>query len=114
MIRCTDKTLLELSPCNYKTYPVMFGGWIARFHHTVVQEQLKKEQEISYQETGSVVLSLKIASCLANEGVTTQMKVLDEYILMVLFVLLLNRAHYLSNEVERSHHSNESSRCVHS
>ena len=28
------------------------------------------------------------------KGVTTQMKALDEYILMVLFVLLLERVHY--------------------
>ena len=32
------------------------------------------------------------------EGVTTQMKALDEYILMVLFVLLLKRVHFLVNE----------------
>ena len=32
------------------------------------------------------------------KGVTTQMKVLDEYILMVLFVLLLKRVHFLTNE----------------
>ena len=32
------------------------------------------------------------------KGVTTQMKVLDEYILMVLFVLLLKRVHFLVNE----------------
>ena len=29
------------------------------------------------------------------KGVTTQMKALDEYILMVLFVLLLKRVHFL-------------------
>ena len=31
-------------------------------------------------------------------GVTTQMEALDEYILMVLFVLLLKRVHFLVNE----------------
>ena len=30
------------------------------------------------------------------KGVTTQMKALDEYILMVVFVLLLKRVHYLA------------------
>ena len=30
------------------------------------------------------------------KGVTTQMKALDEYILMVLFVLLLKRVHFLT------------------
>ena len=32
------------------------------------------------------------------KDVTTQMKVLDEYILMVLFVLLLKRVYFLVNE----------------
>ena len=32
------------------------------------------------------------------KGVTTQMKALDEYFLMVLFVLLLKRVHFLTNE----------------
>ena len=32
------------------------------------------------------------------KGVTTQMKALDEYIAMVLFVLLLKRVHFLANE----------------
>ena len=32
------------------------------------------------------------------KGVTTQMKALDEYILMVLFVLLLKKVHFLANE----------------
>ena len=32
------------------------------------------------------------------KSVTTQMKALDEYILMVLFVLLLKRVHFLANE----------------
>ena len=32
------------------------------------------------------------------KGVTTQMKALDEYILMVLFVLVLKRVHDLTNE----------------
>ena len=31
------------------------------------------------------------------QGVTTQMKALDEYILMVLFVLLLKRVHFIEN-----------------
>ena len=31
------------------------------------------------------------------KGVTTQMKALDEYLLMVLFVLLLKRVHFLAN-----------------
>ena len=30
------------------------------------------------------------------QGVTTQMKALDEYILMLLFVLLLRRVHFLA------------------
>ena len=30
--------------------------------------------------------------------VTTQMKALDEYLLMALFVLLLKRVHFLTNE----------------
>ena len=33
------------------------------------------------------------------KGVTTQMKALDEYILMVLFVLLLKRVHFLVNVI---------------
>ena len=32
------------------------------------------------------------------KGVTTQMKALDEYILMVLFVLLLKRVHFLQTK----------------
>ena len=32
------------------------------------------------------------------KGASTQMKALDEYILMVLFVLLLKRVHFLANE----------------
>ena len=32
------------------------------------------------------------------KGVTAQMKALDEYILMVLLVLLLKRVHFLTNE----------------
>ena len=32
------------------------------------------------------------------KGVTTQMKALSEYILMVLFVLSLKRVHFLANE----------------
>ena len=32
------------------------------------------------------------------EGVTTQIKALDEYILMVLSVLLLKRVHFLVNQ----------------
>ena len=32
------------------------------------------------------------------KGVTTHMKALDEYILMTLFVLLLKRVHFLTNE----------------
>ena len=32
------------------------------------------------------------------KGLTTQMKALDEYILMVLFVLLLKRVHFLVNQ----------------
>ena len=35
------------------------------------------------------------------KGVTTQMKALDEYILMVLFVLLLQRVHFLVNKTSR-------------
>ena len=31
------------------------------------------------------------------KGVTTQMKTLDEYILMVVFMLLLNRVHIFAN-----------------
>ena len=31
------------------------------------------------------------------KGVTTQMKALDEYFLMVVFMLLLNRVHILAN-----------------
>ena len=46
------------------------------------------------------------------KGVTTQMKALDEYFLMVLFVLLLKRVHFLVNETQRCDHSNESSRWV--
>ena len=42
------------------------------------------------------------------------MKVLDEYILMVLFVLLLKRVHFLANETQRCDYSNESSPWVHS
>ena len=44
------------------------------------------------------------------KGVTTQMKALDEHILMVLFVLLLKRIHFHANETKRCDHSNESSR----
>ena len=32
------------------------------------------------------------------KGVTTQMKALDEYFLMVLFVLVLKRVHFIANE----------------
>ena len=32
------------------------------------------------------------------EGVTTQMEALDEYILMALFVLVLERVHFLVNK----------------
>ena len=32
------------------------------------------------------------------KGVTTQMKALNKYILMVLFVLLLKRVHFLVNQ----------------
>ena len=32
------------------------------------------------------------------KGVTTQMKALDEYILMVLLVVLLKRVNFLANE----------------
>ena len=35
------------------------------------------------------------------------MKALDESILMVLFVLLLKRVHFLTNETKRCEHSNE-------
>ena len=34
------------------------------------------------------------------KGVTTQMKALGEYILMVLFVLLLKRVHFAVNETQ--------------
>ena len=34
-----------------------------------------------------------------SKGVTTQMKVLDEYFLMVVFTLLLNRVHVFANFV---------------
>ena len=46
------------------------------------------------------VLLLKRVNFLINEtkGVTTQMKTLDEYILVVLFVLLLKRVHFLVND----------------
>ena len=40
-----------------------------------------------------------VLNCLTKpKGMTTQMKALDEYILMVLFVLLLKRVHFLTNE----------------
>ena len=41
----------------------------------------------------------QITNCQTKpKGVTTQMKALDECILMVLFVLLLKRVHFLVNE----------------
>ena len=43
------------------------------------------------------------------KGVTTHMKALDEYILMVLFEILLKRVHFLANETQRCDYSNESS-----
>ena len=52
-------------------------------------------------------VTLKLAMTLPNlsdpsdknlKVVTTQMKALDEYILMVLFVLLLKTVHFLVNE----------------
>ena len=36
------------------------------------------------------------------EGVTTQMKALDEYFLLVVFMLLLNRVHVFANFVLRA------------
>ena len=47
------------------------------------------------------------------KGVTTHMKALDEYILMVLFVLLLKRVHFLASETQECDHSNENSRWEH-
>ena len=49
-----------------------------------------------------------------SEGVTTQMKALDEYIVMVLFVLSLKRVYFLANETQMWDHSNESSQRLHS
>ena len=43
--------------------------------------------------------NFQILNCpMKPKGVTTQMKALDVYILMVLFVLLLKRVHNLTNE----------------
>ena len=39
--------------------------------------------------------------------VTTQIKALHEYILMVVFVLLLKTVHFLLNETKRCDHSND-------
>ena len=48
------------------------------------------------------------------KGVTTQMKTLSEYILMVLFVLLMKRVCFLANETLRCNDLNGSSQQIHS
>ena len=56
--------------------------------------------------TCSYILTLSLPTVRINsmicqakpKGVTIQMKALDEYILMVLFVLFLKRVHFLVNE----------------
>ena len=55
-----------------------------------VTTQMKALNE--YISNGTVCVVTEESSL--SKGVTTQMKALDEYILMVLFVLLLERAHF--------------------
>ena len=52
--------------------------------------------------------------CLSNcqtkpKGVTIHLKALDEYLLMVLFVIILKRVHFHANETKRCEHPVESS-----
>ena len=49
-----------------------------------------------------------------SKGVTTRRKSLDEYILVLLFMLLLKRVHFLANKTWRCDHSNESPWSAHS
>ena len=62
---------------------------------------------MKYSNIMFVLFVKNLFPCKRNRKVTTQTKALNEYMLMVLFVLLLKRCHFLANETYRCDHLND-------
>ena len=66
---------------------LVWQQWILHFNPLLLMEDLTKTRRLQNKKSQT-----------KPKGVTSQMKALGEYILMVLFVLLLKRVHFLVNK----------------